>query len=96
MSGKSASEKTACQHKVFDAQCRVARIEDVGRYVLEVSVRCTECDTPFQFLGMQPGFNYEHPTVRLDGLQADLPICPQGHQPNPFQGLMGYTIKGTN
>jgi hypothetical protein len=37
-----------------------------------------------------------HPTVRLDGLEADLPICPQGVQPTPMQGLMGYSIKGTN
>lgn len=87
---------TACKHMNFDATVRVARIEDVGRFVAEVKIHCTECGTPFQFLGIEPGFNYEHPTVRLDGLEADLPICPQGVQPTPLQGLQGYSIKGHN
>lgn len=86
----------ACKHMAFDAQCRIARVEDVGRFVLEVHVKCTECGTPFQFQGMAPGFNYEAPTVSLDGLEANLPIFPQGARPNPLQGLMGYTVKATN
>jgi len=85
-----------CAHMNFDASVSVARIEDIGRFVAEVKIRCVECGTPFQFLGLAPGFNYEAPTVRLDGLEADLPICPQGVQPTPLQGLMGYDIKGHN
>jgi hypothetical protein len=80
----------------FDASVSVARIEDIGRFVAEVKIRCVECGTPFQFLGIAPGYNYEAPTVRLDGLEADLPICPQGVRPTPLQGLMGYSIKGHN
>jgi hypothetical protein len=80
----------------FDAKVAVARIEDIGRFVAEVRIHCADCGVPFQFLGVQPGFNYEHPTVSLDGLEADLPISPQGSQPTPLQGLSGYTIKGTN
>lgn len=86
----------SCKHMEFDASVRVARIDDVGRFVAEVKVHCTQCGVPFQFIGIQPGFDYEHPTVRLDGLEADLPICPQGTQPTPLQGLQGYTIKGHN
>jgi hypothetical protein len=80
----------------FDAKVAVARIEDIGRFVAEVRIHCADCGAPFQFLGVQPGFNYEHPTVSLDGLEASLPICPQGSRPTPLQGLSGYTIKGTN
>lgn len=80
----------------FNAECRVARIEDVGRFMLEVQVKCTECGQPFQFLGLTPGFNFEGPTVSLDGLEANLPITPQGQQPNPLQALMGYTVAGVN
>jgi hypothetical protein len=85
-----------CKHMNFEANVAVARIEDIGRFVATVKIHCTECGTPFQFLGVQPGFSYGHPTVRLDGLEADLPICPQGAQPTPMQGLMGYDLKGTN
>lgn len=85
-----------CPHLSFYSVVRVARLEDIGRFVAEVKIRCRVCDTPFQFLGMPPGFNYEAPTVSLDGLEADLPICPQGAQPTPLQGLMGYTVKGSS
>lgn len=80
----------------FDATVRVARIEDIGRFVAEVRIRCLECGKPFQFVGLNSGFNYDGPTVSLDGLEANLPICPEGAQPTPLQGLMGYTVKGTN
>ncbi len=59
-------------------------------------IHCLECKRPFQFAGIEPGFNYDAPTVSLDGLEANLPIFPQGQRPNPMQKLMGYTIKGTN
>lgn len=85
-----------CKHLNFHATVRVARIEDIGRFVAEVRIHCIECKAPFQFLGVQPGFNYESPTVSLDGLDGNFPICPQGMQPTPLQGLQGYTIKGTN
>jgi hypothetical protein len=85
-----------CKHLNFDSKIVVARVEDVGRFVAEFRIRCVDCDMPFQFLGIEPGFNYEGPTVTLDGLEANLPICPQGQRPTPMQGLSGYTIKGHN
>lgn len=86
----------SCAHHNFDATCRVARLEDTGRFVLEVTVKCTDCGRPFQFLGLQPGLNFDGATVSLDGLEANLAICPEGQRPSPVQELMGDTIKGTN
>lgn len=86
----------ACKHLNFNAVVAVARIEDIGRFVAEVRIRCTDCDTPFQFVGVQPGFNYDAPTVSLDGLEGNFPICAHGTQPTPLQGLQGYTIKASN
>ena len=83
--------KTICKHLNFDARCRVARLEDTGRYMLEVKVSCAECSTPFQFAGLPPGLNFDGATVSLDGLEANLAIYPEGQQPNPLQKLMGYT-----
>lgn len=86
----------SCKHMQFFAAVKVARIEDVGRFVAEITVHCADCDTPFQFVGVAPGFNYDAPTVSLDGLDLSAPICPQGVQPTPLQGLQGYSVKGAN
>jgi hypothetical protein len=66
-----------CEHVNFFASVAVQRIEDVGRFVAEVHIRCTECDLPFQFLGVAAGFNYDAPTVSLNGLELNVPICPR-------------------
>lgn len=68
----------SCKHMNFDAQVEVHRIEDIGRFVAEIRIKCTECRSPFQFVGVAPGFNYDAPTVSLDGLNGSFPICPQG------------------
>ena len=85
-----------CKHLQFDAGCRVARLEDSGRFMLEVGVRCIDCGTPFQFLGLPTGLNLNGATVSLDGLEANIAICPQGVQPNPLQALQGYTVEAHN
>lgn len=87
---------TSCAHKNFGADCKVARLEDSGRFLLEVQVSCTDCGTPFQFLGLPPGLNVDGARVSLDGLEATLGICPQGVRPNPLQELVGYTVGAVN
>lgn len=85
-----------CKHTNFDANVSVCRLEDSGRFIAEVRINCVECNTPFQFLGLEPGLNFDGATVSLDGLEANIGICPQGHRPNPMQSLMGYTVKASN
>jgi hypothetical protein len=80
----------------FDAQVRVARLEDSGRFVAEVRIHCVDCKTLFQFAGLPPGVNLDGATVSLDGLEANIAIHPQGVRPTPLQGLMGYTISQSN
>lgn len=92
----TAPTPPACPHMNFGADCRVARLEDSGRFMLEVSVRCLDCGQPFQFLGLPPGLKLNGATVSLDGLEANIAICPQGARPNPLQGLQGYTVEGFN
>lgn len=86
----------SCKHMTFDAKCAVGRIENNGRFMLEVKVHCFDCGAPFQFLGLPPGLNFDGATVSLDGLEASLAMCPAGLQPTPLQGLQGYTIEGHN
>lgn len=85
-----------CDHTNFDASVRVARIEDKGRFMAEVRIACKDCGQPFQFMGLQPGLNFDGATVSLDGLEANIGIHPQGLRPNPMQKLMGYTVESSN
>lgn len=85
-----------CQHMNFDAEVRVARIENKGRFVAEIQIKCRDCGIPMQFMGLKPGFDFDGATVSLDGLEANIGIHPQGQQPNPLQKLMGYTVANTN
>lgn len=82
------SENTKCPHTSFDAKVGVARLEDSGRFMAEVRIRCLDCDRPFQFLGLKPGLDLSGATVSLDGLEANIAICPEGTAPNPFQQMM--------
>lgn len=86
-----------CEHKNFSANCKVARLEDSGRFMLEVSVQCAECRKPFQFLGLQPGLDLNGARVSLDGLELNVAICPQGVRPTPLDGFVrGYDISKGN
>ncbi|WP_236209929.1 hypothetical protein [Pseudomonas tohonis] len=86
----------ACKHENFSAAVGVARIEDTGRFLAEIRVTCQDCGVPMQFMGLQPGLNYDGATVSLDGLEARIGIHPQGQRPNPLQSLLGYTINAHN
>lgn len=68
-------------------------MEDSGRFMLEVTVKCIECSKPFQFLGLQPGLDFDGARVSIDGLELNVGICPEGARPSPLQGMMrGYDI----
>ncbi len=83
----------ACAHHNFDAKVAVGRLEDSGRFIAEVRIHCVDCKTPFQFLGLQPGLDLDGARVSMDGLEANIAICPQGARPNPFQRI-AFNIEG--
>lgn len=83
-----------CTHQQFDADVRVARLEDIGAFMAEVRIKCLHCGVSFQFLGLPAGCMLNGATVSLDGLEANLAICPQGAKPSPMQ-VVGYTITGS-
>lgn len=84
---------TVCGHHNFKCDCKVGRMEDSGRFILETTVKCADCDKPFQFLGLQPGMDFDGARVSIDGLEMVVGICPQGVRPTPLQGMMrGYDI----
>ena len=82
-----------CKHEDFAANVAVARLEDSGRFMAEITVKCAQCGKPFQFLGLEPGLDLNGARVSLDGLEANIAISPQGTRAAPIHGLMGYDIK---
>lgn len=76
-----------CKHENFRANVRVARLEDTGRFIAEITVNCDQCGIPFQFMGLEPGIDTDGARVSIDGLEANIAICPQGARPNPLQRI---------
>lgn len=87
MSEKSTGK---CKHLNFDANVGVARLEDSGKFVAEIQIKCIECGTPMQFMGVEPGINIDGATVSLDGTELRIGIAPEGVMPSPFQKLHGH------
>lgn len=84
----------SCRHVNMDAQVRIARFEDTGGFMAEVRITCIDCKLPFQFLGLEPGCDTQGARVSLDGLEANIAICPAGSKPNPMQRI-SYQIDGS-
>lgn len=76
-----------CEHKDFRATVNVARLENVGRFMAEIRVSCAECGRAFQFLGLDPGVDLHGARVSLDGLEANIAICPQGEEPSTLDRI---------
>src|SRR5439155_15831666 len=80
MAMKSRKNKM-CEHKDFEANVVVNRLEDIGRFAADVTIRCKECSLPFQFVGLPVGLNLDGATVSLDATEARLAIVPRGEAP---------------
>ena len=68
--------QTICPHERFDADAVCVKIEDLGRYMCEVRVRCASCQTPFRFSGLPVGASFTRGMMSLDGLEARIPMAP--------------------
>ena len=87
----------ACEHEEFDANVGVARLTSeeggpITGYSAEITIRCRQCGKPFQFLGLEPGIDTQGARVSIDGLEANIAICPEGAKPNPLQ-RMAFNVR---
>lgn len=87
-----------CGHNAFEATTEVHRITDgddgpVRNFVAEVRFRCTQCDTPFHFVGPDAGFSFTKPTVSVGALTLHVPIAP-GEAPLPSR--IRFEMQGNN
>lgn len=65
-----------CKHESFLTKCTVNRLEDSGRFMLDIEVVCEQCQTPFVFKGLPVGVNLEGACVSVSGREARLAIAP--------------------
>lgn len=65
-----------CEHNVFTANVTVNRLEDSGGFAADITIRCAECQVPFQFLGLPGGLTPDKPTASVDLTEARMPIAP--------------------
>lgn len=83
-----------CEHKNFEADVTVNRIEDIGRFMADVRVRCVDCGTPFRFVGLPAGMDYNSPTVSVDATEGRFPIAPKGEVPSELEGTpIGFSAR---
>lgn len=81
-----------CEHMNFAAHVHVHRLarEEGGPitgFMSEITIKCADCGRPFQFLGLDPGLDLAGARASVDGLQANIAICPQGHEPSALDRI---------
>lgn len=72
-----ANDPKDCPHEQFAAVVAVGRILDVGKFVADIRVHCTDCGEPFRFVGVPAGLTFDAPRVSIDGLELHAPIEPE-------------------
>jgi hypothetical protein len=72
----SAEKQLLCPHDNFAAQADVERIEDAGRFMVALTIQCTDCGIPFSFKGLPCGMSLNGATVSPDGTEARLAMVP--------------------
>lgn len=85
-----------CKHETFTAKVNVSRIVDKGLFSADVTIHCSQCGLPFQFLGLSPGWAAGGAAVSVDGTEARLAIAPKGSRPSPLHQMGGarWTFDG--
>lgn len=88
-----AADVEKCPHMRFDAAVAVARLEDSGRFLAEITIKCVDCNRPFRFLGLKAGLDTAGAMMSPDGQEARIAIVPADEQQPPWDGVTGYKMK---
>lgn len=87
-----ADTTTKCPHMNFDANVRVCRLEDSGRFNAEIQIKCVECQKPFRFLGLKVGLDTAGAMMSPDGKEARIAIVPVDEEQPEWKGISGYSV----
>lgn len=86
------SGSTKCHHPGFDANVRVDRIEDIGRFMAGIGIKCIACGVPMRFLGQGIGMNYNGARTSVDGTELRIGIHPNGEDVPPVT-MEGFNVR---
>lgn len=81
-----------CQHENFRAEVDVNRLLDAGAFIADVRIRCSECDLPFEFIGVSAGLKGDKPMCSVSAQEIHLPIRPLGSDRLP--AIPGFEVHG--
>lgn len=75
------SSKIRCQHMNFKVGAKVTRLTDIDSgsvtgFTTDITVNCTDCSMPFQWMGLDRGVSLIKPMVSFNGLELRAPIIP--------------------
>ena len=73
---QDAADVVTCLHEQFAANVAVNRLEDVGLFSADITIRCAQCGEDFGFVGLEAGYSPTEPRVSIDGLTLIAPIEP--------------------
>lgn len=78
-------DQEKCLHMNFYCHCNVGRLSEeeggpVTGYHVDVTVKCSDCELLFRFIGLPAGNHYAEPHVSIDGTELRAPIEPALHQ----------------
>lgn len=81
-----------CEHNNFLADVSVGRLSQtdggpITSYTADIRIRCADCDLPFEFLGLECGFDLQGARVSIDGQEARIALAPKGLKPSPLQRM---------
>lgn len=86
-----------CKHEGFVCNVEVNRLEDIGRFTADLTIKCDQCGVPFRFIGLPAGLDLNGASVSIDGCEARLAIAPKGEVITPLESTKtsGFTVRRT-
>jgi hypothetical protein len=86
-----------CSHFNFSALVKVNRLEDSGRFCVDITIKCVDCGEPFRFLGLPAGLDLNGASVSADGTEARMAIGTKETVANIIDGdcPVGFTVRRT-
>ena len=83
----------SCPHENFNGEMDVNRLEDSGRFVVDVRVQCGDCNERFVFIGLDVGASLERPMMSFGGHEAHLPVKPASEALPEWFGATGFGVR---
>jgi len=71
-------DPATCPHQGFRADVAVNCLQDTGKFIADIRIRCVQCDEAFRFLGVPAGLRFDAPSVSIDEVELHAPIEPEG------------------